>query len=107
MDIFGARWQNYVEKIREDWLNKVTEEDVVLIAGDISWAMGLDDAEKDIRATLYDLPGKKVRRNSIRYFNTSHLITSPFLRNIVSKNLRKSFPVRNYYKYLLDFFSEI
>ena len=60
MDIFGSRWQNYVEKIREDWLKKVSPEDIVLIAGDISWAMSLDVAEKDIRSTLSDLPGKKV-----------------------------------------------
>ena len=59
MDVFGVRWQNYVEKIRADWMQKVTDEDVVLIAGDISWAMKLDDAIVDIN-TLADLPGKKV-----------------------------------------------
>jgi len=59
MDIFGGNWVGYIEKIREDWLSKVTAEDVVLIGGDISWAMSLDDAKKDIY-TLADLPGKKV-----------------------------------------------
>ena len=59
MDVFGVRWQNYMEKIRADWMQKVTDEDVVLIAGDISWAMKLDDAIIDIN-TLADLPGKKV-----------------------------------------------
>lgn len=59
MDIFGQKWQGYMEKIRADWNDKVSEEDVVLVAGDISWAMKLDDAIIDIK-TLEDLPGKKV-----------------------------------------------
>lgn len=59
MDVFGARWQNYIERIRADWVAKVCEDDVVLIAGDISWAMKLEDAITDI-STLADLPGKKI-----------------------------------------------
>ena len=47
MDIFGLKWANYLDKIKEDWLKKVTEEDVVLISGDISWAMNLEDAIKE------------------------------------------------------------
>ncbi len=59
MDVFGERWQNYMQKIRADWLEKVSDEDVVLISGDISWAMKLEDAIVDI-LTLKDLPGKKI-----------------------------------------------
>ena len=59
MDIFGAKWHNYLEKIHADWNEKVTDDDVVLIGGDISWAMDLDDAICDIR-TLVPLKGKKV-----------------------------------------------
>jgi len=59
MDIFGGNWLNYIEKIRTDWENKVKDDDVVLIGGDISWAMNLKDAEQDI-LSLSDLPGKKV-----------------------------------------------
>ncbi len=59
MDMFGSRWQGHFEKIKEDWLNKVTEEDVVLIAGDISWAMHLDQAQNDLDA-IGALPGKKI-----------------------------------------------
>ena len=36
MDIFGEKWLNHDEKIKNNWINKVTEEDTVLIAGDIS-----------------------------------------------------------------------
>ncbi len=48
-----------MDKIRADWQKKVTDDDVVLIGGDISWAMKIEEAEKDV-ATLFDLKGKKV-----------------------------------------------
>ena len=59
MDIFGGNWEGHFEKIKSDWLATVQPDDVVLIAGDISWAMKLEDALVDLRA-LADLPGKKV-----------------------------------------------
>ncbi len=59
MDIFGGNWVNYMDKIRQDWVNKVTDEDLVLIGGDISWAMNIDDAKIDLEY-LADLPGKKI-----------------------------------------------
>ncbi len=59
MHIFGGNWEGHFEKIKCDWLANVQPEDVVLIAGDISWAMKLEDALVDLRA-LADLPGKKV-----------------------------------------------
>ncbi len=59
MNIFGGNWEGHFEKIKSDWLATVTQEDVVLIAGDTSWAMKLEDALIDL-ATLADLPGKKV-----------------------------------------------
>ena len=59
MDIFGGNWEGHFEKIKSDWLSKVQEEDIVLIPGDISWAMKLSDALVDLRS-LANLPGKKV-----------------------------------------------
>lgn len=59
MDIFGGNWVGYMDKIREDWNNKVTDDDIVLIGGDISWAMNIEDAKKDLES-LSDLKGKKV-----------------------------------------------
>lgn len=59
MDMFGQRWQGHWEKIREDWIKKVKDEDAVLIAGDISWAMQLSEALPDIEA-ISALPGKKI-----------------------------------------------
>ena len=59
MDIFGDGWSGYWDNIREDWKNRVREDDVVLIAGDVSWAMRLDEALPDIDE-IAELPGKKV-----------------------------------------------
>ncbi len=59
MDVFGDNWEGHVEKIFTDWKERVAEEDVVLIPGDISWAMYLEDALPDLRS-IGELPGKKV-----------------------------------------------
>ncbi len=59
MDIFGSKWVDYLDKIKADWQSKVSPDDIVLIGGDISWAMELSDALVDIN-TLIPLNGKKV-----------------------------------------------
>lgn len=59
MDIFGDNWIEHEEQIIEDWKKKVKEEDLVLIPGDISWALKLDEAYFDLKR-IDDLPGKKV-----------------------------------------------
>lgn len=59
MDIFGDGWSGYWDAIREDWRAKVTDDDVVLISGDISWALRLEDALPDLMS-IGELSGKKV-----------------------------------------------
>lgn len=59
MNIFGPVWDNYLEEIVEDWNKKVTDDDIVLLAGDLSWAMKLEDAKVDLEF-LKDLKGKKI-----------------------------------------------
>ena len=59
MEIFGPAWDNYVDKIFDDWKEKVTDDDIVLLAGDFSWAMKLEDSIADFEM-LKDLPGKKI-----------------------------------------------
>ncbi len=59
MDIFGEKWDGYLEKIEKDWQSKVTDDDVVLISGDISWAMKLEDAVNDLQF-IAKLKGKKI-----------------------------------------------
>ena len=59
MNIFGDNWENHEQKIKEDWQKKVTDEDLVILPGDFSWAMNLDDAYLDFKY-LNELPGKKI-----------------------------------------------
>lgn len=59
MDVFGGHWENYVSKIKENWKAKVAEDDLVLIAGDISWAMKIEEAKSDLE-WIDELPGKKI-----------------------------------------------
>lgn len=59
MDIFGTGWDGYWDKIRADWHARVKEDDIVLIAGDISWAMQMQDAMVDLMQ-IAQLPGHKV-----------------------------------------------
>lgn len=58
MDIFGPQWKNYTEKIEKHWKELVQPEDLVLIAGDISWAMHPEDAKPDFD-WIHQLPGTK------------------------------------------------
>ena len=83
MNIFGPVWDNYLEEIVEDWNKKVTDEDVVLLAGDLSWAMKLEDAKTDIDF-LKDLKGKKIllRGNHDYWWSTISKV-----RNILPKNI--------------------
>ena len=57
MDVFGPHWQDYYGALYENWLNVVEPEDIVLMPGDISWAMTLPEAEHDF-AYLAALPGR-------------------------------------------------
>ncbi len=58
MDVFSG-WNDYVERLEENWRRLVTDNDTVVIAGDISWAMKLEDAVTDFRF-IDRLPGKKI-----------------------------------------------
>ncbi|PJI07714.1 MULTISPECIES: metallophosphoesterase [Clostridium] len=59
MDIFGAEWLNHDEKIKRNWIEKITEKDTVLIAGDISWSMDIKGGEDDLN-WIEELPGRKI-----------------------------------------------
>lgn len=59
MNVFGDKWNNYENKIRESWLSKVTDDDLVILAGDLSWATYLNEAKEDFDF-IDKLPGKKL-----------------------------------------------
>ena len=59
MDIFGSNWEGHEEKVKRDWLEKVKPEDTVILAGDFSWEINLEDTISDFKY-LDSLPGKKI-----------------------------------------------
>ncbi len=59
MDIFGSQWKNYTDKIEAFWRESIHADDLVLIAGDISWAMHTEEAALDFK-WIDALPGTKV-----------------------------------------------
>ena len=59
MDVFGGNWENYTQKIKDNWKSKISDDDIVLIAGDISWAMKIDEVDADL-AWIDALPGTKI-----------------------------------------------
>ena len=77
MDIFGPTWEGYVDKIFADWCEKVGSDDIVLMAGDFSWAMKLEDSVADFNM-LKSLPGKKViiRGNHDYWWNSISAVRS-------------------------------
>ncbi|MEG2074359.1 MAG: metallophosphoesterase, partial [Angelakisella sp.] len=91
MDIFSG-WDGYMEKLERSWRENITDRDTVVIAGDVSWAMKLEDTEADFRF-LENLPGRKLlmkgnhdywwssRNKAETYFNTLGLNTLEILHN--------------------------
>jgi len=59
MNLFGEKWDNYEERIRADWNARVTKDDTVIVAGDISWAMRMEETKKDFEY-LKSLNGFKI-----------------------------------------------
>ena len=58
MDIFGGNWKDHHLKIKKNWLENIKKDDIVLVSGDISWAMSMDEFYPDLDF-LKSLPGKK------------------------------------------------
>lgn len=59
MNIFGDNWDNYEEKLKQDWLSKVKEEDTIVLGGDFSWGTYLEETIADFKF-INDLPGTKI-----------------------------------------------
>lgn len=59
MNVFGDYWINHEEKIIENWINTVAQNDLVLLPGDFSWAVKLNDAMEDLMR-IDNLPGIKI-----------------------------------------------
>ena len=59
MEIFGKSWADYMLRIENNWRHLISEEDTVVIPGDVSWALSLEESESDMKF-LNSLPGKKI-----------------------------------------------
>lgn len=59
MNIFGDNWDNHAEKIKYNWMAKVKDKDYIILPGDFSWEMHLEDTKLDF-GYLDSLPGKKI-----------------------------------------------
>ena len=82
MDIFGKNWENHEEKIKQDWISKVTKNDIVILPGDFSWATYLEETYLDFKY-LNELPGKKILlKGNHDYWWTT--VTS--MKNFLEKN---------------------
>ena len=59
MDIFGGEWVGHAEKLYNNWTESVTDDDIVIVCGDISLGLRLDEAVADLE-WIHNLPGTKV-----------------------------------------------
>ncbi|MGN1122044.1 MAG: metallophosphoesterase [Eubacteriales bacterium] len=82
MDIFGPRWENHAEKLKENWLAAVQPDDTVVLPGDISWGISLEEAAEDLKF-LDRLPGKKLigKGNHDYWWTTVNKMSAFFAEN--------------------------
>ena len=59
MDVFGPDWVNHAERLKNEWIQTVSPSDFVVIPGDISWGLSLDEAKADLQF-IDGLPGMKI-----------------------------------------------
>ena len=85
MEVFGNRWNGYVNKIQKNWKKIVTENDTVIIPGDISWALNLDAAIHDLR-WINELPGRKIlmKGNHDFWWSTASKMQKFFCENCIN-----------------------
>lgn len=87
MDIFGENWTKHEEKIKNDWLKKVKEDDLVILPGDFSWETYLNDTKLDFEY-LTNLPGKKLLlKGNHDYWWTTVTAMKKFLQENEYKNI--------------------
>ncbi|MCR5040724.1 MAG: metallophosphoesterase [Clostridia bacterium] len=81
MEIFPG-WKDYIARLEKNWRGAVGEDDVVVIAGDISWAMTLEEARPDL-AFIDSLPGRKLllRGNHDFWWTTAAKLKAFFAEN--------------------------
>lgn len=99
MDVFNG-WKNYIEKLKNNWINLVSDNDTVVIPGDISWAKKLDETYDDFKF-LNSLPGKKIliKGNHDYWWDSKKKMNEYFLENkfdTLSTLYNSAFKVSNF-----------
>ncbi len=91
MEIFGARWAGYTEKIQKNWCAVVKPTDTVIVPGDISWGLKLEDTADDFRF-LDSLPGEKlIGKGNHDFWWSTQSKTEAFWQSIGAKSLKLLF----------------
>ncbi len=83
MDIFGSHWVNHPQKIAEACQSVVSSEDLLLMPGDISWALKRADAAPDLAWLAASLPGTKVlcKGNHDYWWDSDRPLNAPGLHD--------------------------
>ncbi len=83
MDIFGENWKDHEEKIIDFWKENVCEDDLVIVAGDISWALKLEESMEDLMR-IDNLPGVKcfIKGNHDYWWSTKSKLSKMNLKSI-------------------------
>lgn len=82
MEVFGEKWKNYTQRLKNNWSAVVDENDTVIIPGDISWALTLEESIHDLK-WINALPGRKIlmKGNHDFWWSTSKKMKSFFAQN--------------------------
>ena len=82
MEVFGARWLDHAKKIKKRWSSLVCDTDTVIIPGDISWALKLEESLEDFKF-IEALPGKKIisKGNHDFWWSTQNKVKCFFEKN--------------------------
>ena len=81
MDVFGGRWENYVQKL-SDGFSQLNDDDLTVLCGDITWGMTMEEALPDFKF-IDALPGKKIilKGNHDYWWTTASKMTKFFEKN--------------------------
>lgn len=88
MEVFGSAWENYEERMFKSWKEIVKDDDHVIVPGDISWALKIDEAYNDLKR-IEELPGKKI------FLKGNHDLWWSSLNKIKELNLKNMFFLQN------------
>ena len=82
MDIFGCKWDNYVNRLKDNWNKIVTPFDTVVLPGDFSWATYIEESIPDFKF-LEELPGEKIllKGNHDYWWTTASKLTKFLAEN--------------------------